>query len=100
MVVKFVFSGQSFWVRIFFLPAILHVTPCCYDCLLLQLVVLRTWHVHREHDHGALPTCHLLLPVKALMTIRQVNHAHHCYWMHISPQQDTQLQVGTAPVAV
>ncbi|TNN72198.1 hypothetical protein EYF80_017626 [Liparis tanakae] len=43
------------------------------------------------------PTCHLLLPVEALMTIHQANHAHPCCWRPISPQQDTRLQ--TQPVS-
>lgn len=43
------------------------------------LVTLCMWRVHRGCNHEALTTCHLLLPVKAVMTIHQANHAHQCY---------------------
>lgn len=60
------------------------------------LVTLCLWCVHRGHDGEALPSRHLLLPVRELASVHQADHARRCHRVNISSRQDTQLQVGAA----
>lgn len=81
-------------------PAVRHViaVPLQSVITLMMAVGVISRSLHVACPQRARPAS--LANVKSLMSNHWNNRAHQCYRMHISPQQDARLQVGTAPVAV